>query len=154
MSPGRRCACAVATALTLAGCGGHTATKRDVVARANAICAATLRAVRSVPPPAGGSASAAALSPYLQKVVPIVQKEAADTRALPHPARDRALLDRYVAAVTATATQYRRLAAAAARQDSAAVSQALAGLRVNPAGTLAAQYGLSQCSASAGTGVS
>jgi hypothetical protein len=142
-------ACLAATA-----CGGHTATKQDVIARADGICITALRAVRSVPPPAGASGSPAALAAYLQKVVPIVQKEADDTRALPRPAQDRAVLDRYVAAVTASASQYRALATAAKNGDAAAVSQGLAALRASHLPALAAQYGLTRCSASAGTGVS
>jgi hypothetical protein len=142
-------ACMIATA-----CGGHTATKQDVVARANGICINALRAVRSLPPPAGGTASPQALAPYLQKVVVIVEKEAADTRALPRPAQDRVLLDRYVAAVTAGAGQYRALARAAENGDSAAVSRGLAALRTSPVPALAARYGLTRCSVSAGSGVS
>jgi hypothetical protein len=137
-------------ALGVAACGGHTVTKKEVIARANGICITALHAMREVPPPTG----TADVSPYLAKVLPIVEKEARDTRALPRPTRDRALLDRYVAAVTATATQYRALAKAAANADGAAVAQGLAALRANPAPALAARYGLSRCNASAGTGVS
>jgi hypothetical protein len=145
----------VATAcLAATACGGHTVTKKDVIARANGICIRTLRAVRSVPPPAGGAGSPSALAPYLQKVAPIVEKEASDTRALPRPAQDRALLNRYVAAVTASANQYRALASAAEKGDSAAVSQGLATLRVSPVPALAARYGLTRCDVSAGSGVS
>jgi hypothetical protein len=143
-----------AAGILATACGGHTATKQDVIARANGICISALRAVRSVPPPAGASGSPAALAAYLQKVVPIVQKEADDTRALPRPAQDRAVLDRYVAAVTASASQYRALAAAATNRDAAAVSQGLATLRASHVPALAAQYGLNRCSVSAGTGVS
>jgi hypothetical protein len=142
-------ACLAATA-----CGGHTVTKKDVVARANGICINALRAVRSVPPPAGAAGSPTALATYLQKVVPIVQKEASETRALPRPAQDGAVLDRYVAAVTATASRYEALARAAKRGDSAAVSQGLAALRASPVPALAARYGLTRCSVSAGSGVS
>ena len=149
MLPALAAGCIAATA-----CGGHTATKQDVIARANGICISALRAVRSVPPPAGASGSPAALAAYLEKVVPIVQKEADDTRALPRPAQDRAVLDRYVAAVTASASQYRALAAAARNGDPAAVSQGLAALRASPVPALAARYGLNRCSVSAGTGVS
>jgi hypothetical protein len=87
-------------------------------------------------------------------VVPIVEKEASQTRALPRPAQDRPLLDQYVAAVTASATQYRALAQAARKGDSAAVSQGLAALRASPVPALAARYGLTRCSVSAGSGVS
>jgi hypothetical protein len=137
--------------LTVAGCGGHTATKRDVIARANAICAGTLRDVRAVPPPTTGTSG---LSAYLRKVAPIVEKEGAATRALPRPAQDRAVLNRYIAAVTAADADYKALAAAAASHDAGAISQALASLHDNPATTLAVQYGLGQCAAAAGTGVS
>jgi hypothetical protein len=140
--------------ITATACGGHTATKRDVIARANAICSASVREVRSVTPPAAGDGSLASLSDYLQKVLPIVEKEGSDTRALPRPAADRAVLNRYIAAVTGAEQQYRAVAAAAARNDPAAVAQALSALRSSPATTLARQYGLNRCSAAAGTGVS
>ena len=144
----------LAGSITATACGSHTATKQDVIARANAICSASVRDVRSVAPPAAGDGTLASLSAYLQKVLPIVEKEGGDTRALPRPARDRALLTRYIAAVTAAEQQYRAAAAAAARNDRAAVAQALSALRSSPATTLARQYGLSRCSAAAGTGVS
>jgi hypothetical protein len=140
-------ACAGSTA-----CGGHTTTKKDVIAHANGICVSTLRQVREVPPPSGNSLKA--LGAYLAKVEPIITKQASDTRALPRPAKDRAILNRYVAAVSAGATQYRALATAARNGDSAGVSQALATLRDNPAQALAKEYGLNECIASAGTNAS
>lgn len=150
----RALALILAGSLAATACGAHTATKQDVIARANAICAASVRDVRSVAPPAPGDGSLMSLSAYLQKVLPIVEKEGGDTRALPRPAAGRALLNRYIAAVTAAEQQYRAAAAAAARNDPAAVAQALSALRSSPAATLARQYGLSRCSAGAGTGVS
>jgi hypothetical protein len=152
--PGRSrravCAALAAGCLAATACGGHTVTKHDVIARANGICINALRAVRLVPPPAG----ATGLAGYLQKVAPIVEKEASSTRALPRPAQDRAVLDRYVTAVTASANQYRALAKAAHDGDSAAVSAGLAALRASPVPALAARYGLPRCSVSAGSGVS
>ena len=149
--PRRRLAAAVAAGcLAVAGCGGHTANKRDVVARANAICFSAQQAVRTLAPPA----SAAELSAYLHKVLPIVTKEASATRALPRPPQDRAILDRYVAAVSAVAAEYRTVTAAAARGDAGAVSAGLARLRTSPATELASEYGLIQCTGSAATGVS
>ncbi len=143
-------AAGAAGCLALAGCGGgHSATKQDVIARANGICVNTLRQVRAVPPPKG--TSLAALATYTSKVVPIVQKEASDTRALPRPTSGRTVLDRYVAAVGDSATQYRNLATAARKGDAAGVSQALAALRNNAAQTFAKQYGMTECLTSAGT---
>ena len=69
-------------AIGVTACGGHTVTKQDVIARANGICITTLHAVstcrarRREPP--------AALAPYLDKVVPIVERRPA---AAPGPCR-------------------------------------------------------------------
>jgi hypothetical protein len=150
---GIRATIAAVACLAATACGGHTVTKKDVIARANGICIKALRAARSVPPPAG-TGSRTALAAYLQKVAPIVEKEASQTRALPRPAQDRAVLDRYVSAVTASANQYRTLARAASAGDLATVTQSLAALRASPVPALAARYGLTRCDVSAGSGVS
>jgi hypothetical protein len=147
-------AAAAAACVAITACGGHTVTKQDVIARANGICINALRAARSLPAPAVGTGSTAALAAYLDRLVPIVEKQASQTRALPRPARDRAILNRYVAAVSAGANQYRTLLTAAKNADSAAVSHGLATLRASPAAALAARYGLTRCNAAAGTGVS
>jgi len=150
----RACASMAAVCLAATACGGHTVTKKDVIARANGICINALNAARSLSPPTGGTGTPAALAAYLDKLVPIVEKEASQTRALPRPAKDRTVLNRYVAAVTAGANQYRALATAAHNGDAAGISERLAALRTSSAPALAAQYGLTRCNASAGTGVS
>jgi hypothetical protein len=91
------------------------------------------------------------LATYAGKVAPLIDKEASDTRSLPRPAKDRGVLDRYVVAVSASARSYRALVAAARDSDAAAVTQALSTLRANPSPALAARYGLTECSAAAGT---
>jgi hypothetical protein len=140
----------VACGLAVTACGGgHAATKKDVIARADGICVNTLRQERGVPSPKGDSLTA--LAAYAGKVAPIVEKEASDTRDLPRPAQDLAVLNRYVAAVSSGATQYRALAAAAKNGDGAGVSQALAALRDNPAQSFAKRYGMTECLTSAGT---
>jgi hypothetical protein len=146
---------AVVCGLAVAACGGggsgSSATRQDVIARGNAICAATLRAERATPSPSGTAASLAA---YFTSVLPVVEKEAAQLRSLPRPARDRDVLARYLTAIGALEHEYRALAAAAAAGDSGATAQALAALRASPAPALAGRYGLTQCAAAAGTGVS
>jgi hypothetical protein len=143
-----------ACAAALAGCGGQQATKQDVIARGNAICASALQNIRAVPSPAGGSTSLAGLAAYVGQVAPIVDKEARQLRALPKPAEQRALLARYLSAVAADAAEYRTLAAAARAGDSAGVAQALADLRDSQAASLASEYGLTQCAAPGSTAVS
>lgn len=153
MTGSRRGAAAVVAAaamLALTGCGGHTVTKRDVIARGNAICVAALRQIRALPTPTAAG-SLAGLSGYLQRVAPIVAREAAQLRALPRPAAGRDLLNRYIAAAAAGASQYRALAAAAAAGDAAGAAQALARLRQSPAAALATGYGLTQCAAPGST---
>ncbi len=140
-------------ALVVTACGGHTASKQDVIARGNAICAAALRDLRATPSPAGGETSLSGLAAYLRAAMPILQREVSSLKTLPRPAADRALLDQYVAAVTKSGATYRALAAAAGRGDQDAVNQALAQLQANPASSLAARYGLTQCAGAAGTAV-
>jgi hypothetical protein len=144
----------VAGCVAITACGGHTATKQDVIARGNAICAGALRDIRALPAPASAGASTAGLAKYLQQVVPIIHTEIAGLRKLPRPTRDRALLDRFLAAMGTTEVQYRGLLAAARSGDAAAVSQALSTIASGPSADLARQYGLTQCANANGTAVS
>jgi hypothetical protein len=139
--------------LLITACGGHTATKQDVIARANAICAGALRDLRATPPPAGGETSLPGLAAYLSAVMPILQREVADLQHLPRPTADRALLDQYLSSIAKSGATYRALTAAARRGDQDAVNQALAQLEANPSPSLAARYGLNECAGGAGTAV-
>jgi hypothetical protein len=134
-------------ALAVTACGGHTATKKDVIARGNGICTQTLREARVAA--SGGTA----LSSYLPRLVPLVEKEVQQLRKLPRPAKDRAVLNRYLAAVAAEGDLYRQLAAAAQRNDTASVRRVLAHLGSNPGTSLARSYGLTACATAATTAV-
>jgi hypothetical protein len=139
-------------AVAVGGCGGHTVTKSDVIARASQICETAASSVREVAPPRGQSTSE--LARYFAEVTPVVRHEVAQLRALPRPAQDRAILDQYVAAVAQSASTFRALAAAARAGDQAALASAGAALRANPAATLAARYGITRCAGSLGTAAS
>ena len=145
---------AACLAATVAACGGHTATKQDVIARGNAICAQALREIRALPAPISGGTSTAGLAKYLAQVVPIIHTEIGGLRKLPHPPRDRALLQRFLAAMGSTEARYRAVLAAARSGDSASVSAALSALAGGASVTLAGQYGLTQCATAGGTAVS
>jgi hypothetical protein len=144
----------VAAAL-LAGCGSSTVTKRDFIARADAICAGTVRQLRTIAPQTGSSSGTGALAGYLARAVPLVQSEADQLRALKRPsggtAAERAALARYLGALTRETGSYRDLAAAARRGDTQAVANAEAALRRSPVPGLAAGYGLRACGTPAGT---
>jgi hypothetical protein len=144
-------AVACLVALTVAACGSSTATKKEVIARGNAICASTLRAVRATVPPSGGSNTGTALNGYLQRVLPIVQKEVSQLQKLPRPDADKAVLNHYISEVAQAGDTYKTLAQAARRNDLSALAKALGTLRANPAGSLAKQYGMNQCATAAGT---
>ena len=132
-------------AALIGGCGGHTATRKDVIARANAICFSAQQAARSVASPGAGATDTKALAAYFDKVAPIVAKEARQLAALPRPQQRQATLNHYVDAVGASVADYRAAARAAAAGDGGGVTQALAKLQSSGATRYARAYGLTQC---------
>jgi hypothetical protein len=135
-------------ALVATACGGSGTSKKDVIARGNAICSSAVSSVRAVAPAKG---SGSALAGYFKQLEPIVAHEVSQLRKLPHPDADKAVLNQYTAAVTKAGTTYKALAAAAQRGDIAGVAKYLGELRASPAQSLAQKYGMSQCAAAAGT---
>jgi hypothetical protein len=139
-------------AASLCGCGSSPVTRRDFVARANAICEATLRSVRNVPPPSTtGSVSPSDLARYVRAVIPIIESELRQLRSLPRPPADREAIGRYLTALEGVVSHYRALGAAAGAGDRQGMANALAALQASPAGDLAARYGLIACAGSSGT---
>ena len=141
--PGRRLAAiaAVLVAVTAIAACGNSYTKSDFIARANAICASALRQTRSITP-------TSALGEYVAAVLPIVQSEARQLRALkspPQDARDKAALAKYFGALTQELENYRKLGAAAKRGDAQGVTNAESALRASTAASLATAYGLRSC---------
>jgi hypothetical protein len=137
-------------AALVAGCGtAHT--KRDFIARADAICSGALRQARSIAPQSsanGATQQPSALARYLAEVLPVVQSEAAELRALPRPtqdARDRSALASYLRALAQVVQHYQELASAAKRGDAQGIAGAEAALRASPVNSLAASYGLRSC---------
>ena len=137
-------------AVVPAACGTSGITRVDYLARANAICATALRGARNVTPPGSSAAgpSLDALGSYFKQVIPIVEREASQLRALPRPAADRALLDSFLSALGASVADYRRLASAATAGDRATLEQEASALGSSPASGLASRYGLSECAGS------
>ena len=101
-----------------------------------------MRQTRAIGPPAPS------LAAYLEKVVPLVQSEARQLRALKRPTgttNDHLTLLRYLSALDRVVGDYRRLEAAAKRGDTVGVATIEAALRASPVATLAASYGLRSC---------
>lgn len=146
----------LALTVVVAGCGGSSYTKSDFVARADAICTGTLRQARALTPPASTSQRGGALAVYLGQLVPLVQSEANQLRALKRPrdnARDSATLSAYYRALAQIVANYRQLQAAAARGDTQTVTDVEATLRASPIADLAASYGLQTCGTPGSTSV-
>lgn len=143
----------VAVAVAIAGCGGSSATRAQVIKRADAICFATQQSLRTVPAPAGGVSlrNLPAAAGYLGREARLVRRQASQLRALPRPAARRATLDAFIAAASKSAADETRLAAAATRGDQSAAGQALSDLADVPVSRLATAYGLTQCTGSAST---
>jgi hypothetical protein len=94
------------------------------------------------------------LARYYKRVTPIVQAEVKQLRALPRPSQDRALLNQYLDAIGSSASEYEALVTAARSGDRAALESTSAALRSNPAASLAARYGITECGGSLGTAAS
>jgi hypothetical protein len=138
----------LAVVVLVAGCGGSGYTKSDFIARADAICTSTLSRSRALTPPAPTSQPGGALAAYLGQLVPLVQSEADQLRALKRPpdnARDRAMLTSYYGALAQIVTNYRQLEAAAKSGDTQTVNDVEATLRASPIAVLATSYGLKSC---------
>jgi hypothetical protein len=137
----------------LAGCGNKY-TKSDFISRADGICTNAVREIRSLnSPSATGGQELHALSQYLAKVLPIVQSETSQIRALKRPSGDQTALDLYLAAQAEVVAEYRRLADAAKHGDAQGVASAEAKLQSSPVTTLAGKLGLHDCGTPSGTGV-
>jgi hypothetical protein len=145
-----------AVVAVVAGCGGSGYTKSDFVARADAICTGTLRQTRALVPPASTSQPGGPLAAYFGQLVPLVQSEADQLRALKRPpgnARDSATLTEYENALAQIVANYRQLEAAARRGDTQTVTDVEATLRASPAAALATSYGLRSCGTPGSTSV-
>jgi hypothetical protein len=141
--------------LLLAGCGSYT--KQDFIARADAICVNSVRATRLIAPPTFTTAKAQqlrALAAYTAAVLPIVQTETDQLRALRRPrgtATETSRLTGFLAAFTNVAADYRALETAAAAADSRGVARAEASLTASPVHSLASAYGLHSCGTAGAT---
>ncbi len=150
-----RAAPTLVLALLAAACGSYT--KADFTARADAICASSLRQLRSLAPPSFGSGEVQqrlSLDAYLERALPIVSSEASALRALRRPPGDphqRAELDRYMQALARNVADYRQLARAAAAGDVSALVRAEHALERDDVDSLAAAYGILSCGAPGAT---
>ncbi len=146
---------AIGALVLLTGCAGLT--KADFIARADAICADSVRATRLIAPPAfaeAGSGALDGLAAYASKVLPLVASEAGQLRALPRPqgnAKDSAALAGFLDAFSGVAADYGSLETAATKGDAPGVARAEGALGTSRVSTFARAYGLRSCGSAGAT---
>jgi hypothetical protein len=138
----------VVIAVAASGCGG-AATQKSVKAEANAICYRAQQSARTL----AGSGSGAEGAGYYSHMAKIVGNEADGLKALAQPSGNRALFELFVHGVGKAADDWKKLSAASANADKAAVAHFTSILQALPVSTYASAYGLRECAASHGSGV-
>jgi hypothetical protein len=157
--PGVLCAACTAVVLALAVTACGAVTHRQYVTRADGICAATLRATRSLTPPQQTGTleqQLRSLSAYYGRIASLLRKQDRELRALTKPKqtpRQQAELNRYLVSLSTVAGYFSKLAADAGSgkpEQLASLDSALSGEFL---GQLARSYGLRECSSSGSTSV-
>jgi hypothetical protein len=142
--------CCVIVSVVAAGCGSSY-TKADFIQRADGICTATTRVIRSLKPPQFAASSVLqrrSSVAYFVQAASIVNKEARQLSSLavpPETAAQRRVRRHWLASVQASAAELKALAKATGTGDASAVTAADQKLAANPVVTLAAQYGAHAC---------
>jgi hypothetical protein len=138
----------VALSVLAAGCGGggdNRLSKEDFQQQANAICKRYDEKIAAI----GTPSSPADIPAFVEKGIPLIQQGIAELRALRPPADLQADYDRMLDETAKAIPAARKLADAAAKNDAAAVQEALKeGNDANTASDeLATKLGLPQCAA-------
>ncbi len=150
-----RAALALLAGLVIAGCGSYT--KADYVQRAEGICTSTLDAVRRLAPPDQSGSTAhrdSSLTAYLNRVLPLMQRQLKRLRALPRPSQSQIqerALNAYLAGLRSSVAQFIVLTAAARSSTAGVVNSIAASLATEQLSRLARAYGLKTCSSSGAT---
>ena len=113
-----------ALTLGLAACGGgdDRLSKEDYQEQGNAICSKYERQIDAVPEPRDNPESVVA---YVDKVVPLAEKQVAEMRDLKPPENDQDAHDEMLREAERVVTAARRLGTAAENKDQAAAQRAL-----------------------------
>ena len=135
---------ALGAAFVLAACGGEDRLSREEFQKqGNAICAKYDKQIDAVATPS----SIEEVSGYVDKVVPLVEKEISEMKALKPPEEDQESFDRMIAKGEETKEAGEELGAAAEKRDEAAVQRALQKGQAagNESDRLAGELGLDDC---------
>jgi hypothetical protein len=134
---------AVATACGGGGGGGDRLSKEEFQQRANAICQRYDEKIKAI----GSPTSPADIPAFVEKGVPLLQQGIAELRALQPPEELQHDYDRMLDETEKAIPAARKLADAAAKQDAAAVQEAIReGQAAEQASdSLATKLGLADC---------
>jgi hypothetical protein len=116
------------------------------VDRADVVCSEAEQAISLVPPPVDSN-DPLQLAGFLERAVPVAQKQNTELKKLERPAEQRAQIDQLIAALDAEVGAAERMLAAAKREDREAIPRLLAesGAASAESKRLAEELGLVVC---------
>jgi hypothetical protein len=140
---------ALLVVLALPGCGGDDGdSKGSFVDQADVVCSEAEAEISRVPPPQDPT-DPLQLAGFLERAVPVAQKQNAELKELERPDEQRAQINELIAALDAEVDAAERMLAAAKREDRQAIQQLLteSGFASAQAKRAAAELDLAVCGA-------
>jgi multidrug resistance efflux pump len=140
---------ALLVVLAFPGCGGDDGDGKDsFVDQADVVCSEAEAEISRVPPPQDPT-DPLQLAGFLERAVPVAQKQNAELKELERPDEQRAQINELIAALDAEVDAAERMLAAAKREDRQAIQQLLteSGLASAQAKRAAAELDLAVCGA-------
>lgn len=141
---------ALLVVLGLPGCGGDGGeSKESFVDQADVVCSEAEHEISLLPQPRDPT-DPLQLAGFLERAVPVAQKQNAELKKLERPAEQRARIDELIAALDAEVDAAERMLAAAKREDRGSIQQLLteSGFASAQAKRLAGELDLAVCGAS------
>jgi hypothetical protein len=141
---------ALLVVLGLPGCGDDGGeSKESFVDQADVVCSEAEQEISQFPPPQDPT-DPLQLAGFLERAVPVAQKQNEELKKLERPAEQRAQINELIAALDAEVNAAERMLAAAKREDRQAIQQLLteSGLASSEAKRLAGDLELAVCGAS------
>jgi hypothetical protein len=140
---------AVLVVLGFPACGGDDDSEGSFAEQADVVCSEAEAEISRVPPPQDPT-DPLQLAGFLERAVPVAQKQNAELRKLDRPDEQRAQIDELIAALDAEVDAAERMLAAAKREDRPAIQQLLteSGVASAQAKQAAGELDLAVCGAS------
>ena len=140
---------ALLVVLGFPGCEEDGGSKASFVDQADVVCSEAEQEISQLPPPQDPT-DPLQLAGFLERAVPVAQKQNEELKKLERPAEQRAQINELIAALDAEVNAAERMLAAAKREDRQAIQQLLreSGVASAEARRLADEMELAVCGAS------